>query len=174
MQLPEKNGGRTSRPNFAISVKDLLEAGPSRKGTSKKANRKISTSSESDEDDKALEEHTDPNDTDDEDKTVSANISFEELMPVPRVLRSSENSNRRKQHSQIFTETPNKEELERKENEKQRKEKVNKAKTIKRNLDEDSKEDKNKNSKKKGKKYRKSLQSLASCAKNLVKTTSGG
>lgn len=75
-------------------------------------------------------------------------------MPVPRVLRSSENSNRRKQHSQVFTLTPNKEELERKENAKQSKERVNKAKTVKRNLDEDSKENENRNSKKKATKVK--------------------
>lgn len=89
-----------------------------------------------------LELVTDLDATDDEDKSIKPKVSFSELLPIPnpKSLRDRKQNSKRK-HSQIFTVTPNREDLESKEKIKLRKLSVTANKQVKRNLTETNRED---------------------------------
>lgn len=121
-------------PSIAnISSKDLAEAGSS--GISKQKTTELDTDSESDT---SIVYYTDVDSDNDLEKSVSANVSFEDLQAIPRFLRSSKEKGK-KTHSQLFTVTPNKIELEMKENTKVRKMELAKSKGTKRKLVTDDK-----------------------------------
>lgn len=78
--------------------------------------------------------YTDQDSDNDLEKSVRVNVSFEDLQPTSRFLRSSQEKGK-KTHSQLFTVIPNKEELEKKEDAKVKKRmELTKLKITKRKL----------------------------------------
>ncbi|CAH1104594.1 unnamed protein product [Psylliodes chrysocephalus] len=121
-----------------ISSKDLAEAGPS-EISRRKSIEKLSNDCDIDsESDTSIVFYTDEASDNDLEKNVRANVSFEDLQPVPRFLRSSHEKGK-KTHSQVFTVTPNKIELEMKENAKLRKIELAKSRETKRKFVTDDK-----------------------------------
>lgn len=119
----------------------MSEAGPSGvnvKKVSKRPPNKINSDSESEN---SVVYYTDEESDNDQDKSVSANVSFEDLQPVPRFLRSGQEKER-KTHSQFFTITPNKLQLEAKESAKFRKMELQKSKATKRKISAEDNSDK--------------------------------
>ncbi|XP_030751695.1 uncharacterized protein LOC115879152 [Sitophilus oryzae] len=99
-----------------ISSKDLVEAGPSGISGQKTVNKMSNDFDTDSESDASVISYTDQDSDNDLEKSVRVTLSFEDIQPTSRFLRKG-----RKTHSQLFTVTPNKEELKKKEDAKVKK-----------------------------------------------------
>lgn len=118
-----------------ISSKHLAEAGPSRISGQKTINKMSDDFDTDSNSDASVVYYTDQDSDNDLEKSVRVNVSFEDLQPSPRFLRSSQEKGK-KTHSQLFTVTPNKEELEKKEDAKVKKNGTDEIKSNKTKISE--------------------------------------